>query len=202
MDSTQVLINSLMSANSVEELRNRLIPLLTRVAEAAPSSGLTNVTSSSLDVTTPSTGVRNIELPYEAIPLSGTTEMEAAEITHTSTGKTATVGFVDGSVYLTATGADGLGAVSASEDTTIIQYDSAVSFYNSLVTLSDGIIELNVNGTVIKCQYDGASQKLAFFGATPVAKAGAIADATDLLSLLTSVNSLLAALRSYGLISL
>jgi hypothetical protein len=32
MDSTQVLINSLMSANSVDELRNRLIPLLTRVA--------------------------------------------------------------------------------------------------------------------------------------------------------------------------
>jgi hypothetical protein len=34
MDSTQVLINSLSSANSVEELRNRLIPLLTRVADS------------------------------------------------------------------------------------------------------------------------------------------------------------------------
>jgi hypothetical protein len=61
MDSTQVLINSLMSANSVDELKNRLIPLLTIVAEAAPSGGLTNVTSSSLTITTPSTGVRNIE---------------------------------------------------------------------------------------------------------------------------------------------
>jgi len=61
MDSTQVLINSLSSANSVEELRNRLIPLLTRVADAAPSEGITSITSDSLDVTTPSVGVRNIE---------------------------------------------------------------------------------------------------------------------------------------------
>ena len=36
MDSMQVLINSLNSANSVEELRNRLIPLLTVVAQAGP----------------------------------------------------------------------------------------------------------------------------------------------------------------------
>ena len=61
MDSTQVLINSLATANSVEELRNRLIPLLTRVAEAAQSEGITSITSDSLDVTTPSVGVRNIE---------------------------------------------------------------------------------------------------------------------------------------------
>jgi prepilin-type processing-associated H-X9-DG protein len=68
-----------------------------------------------------------------AIPLSGTTEMGAAEITHTSTGKTANVGFVDGSVYLTATGADGTSTVSTSESTTIIQYDAAVSGYSSSV---------------------------------------------------------------------
>jgi len=61
MDSTQVLINSLATANSAEELRNRLIPLLTRVAEAAPSEGITSITSDSLEVTTPSVGVRNIE---------------------------------------------------------------------------------------------------------------------------------------------
>jgi hypothetical protein len=32
MDSTQVLINSLMSANSVDELKGRLVPLLTIVS--------------------------------------------------------------------------------------------------------------------------------------------------------------------------
>jgi len=136
-----------------------------------------------------------------AIPLSGTTEMGAAEITHTSTGKTANVGFVDGSVYLTATGADGGGTVAASYDTTTIQYDSTVSGYSSLVTLSDGFIDISINGTVIRCQYDGASQKLAFFGATPVVKAGAIADPTDLASLLTALPALLAAMRAYGLIA-
>ena len=135
-----------------------------------------------------------------AIPLSGTTEMEAAEITHTSTGKTASVGFVDGSVYLTATGADGLGTIAAGEDTTTIQYDAAVSNYSSSVILSDGVFEVSVNGVVIKGEYDGANQKLAFFGATPVVKAGAIADPTDLASLLTALPSLLAAMRAYGLI--
>ena len=50
-----------MSANSVDELKSRLIPLLTAVANEAPSGGLTNVTSSSMTITTPSTGVRNIE---------------------------------------------------------------------------------------------------------------------------------------------
>jgi len=135
------------------------------------------------------------------IPLAGTTEMEAAEITHTSTGKTASVGFVDGSVSLTAIGADGSGTISAGEDTTIVQYDSAVSGYSSIVTLSDGVFELSVNGVVIRGEWDGNNQKLAFFGATPVVKAAAIADPTDLLSLLTAVPALLAAMRAYGLIA-
>jgi prepilin-type processing-associated H-X9-DG protein len=136
-----------------------------------------------------------------SIPLAGTTQMGAAEITHTSTGKTANVGFVDGSVYLTATGADGGGTVSAGEDTTIIQYDAAVSGYSSSVLLSDGLIDISINGTVIQGEWDGDNQKLAFFGSTPVVKAAAIADPTDLASLLTALPSLLAAMRAYGLIA-
>jgi hypothetical protein len=102
---------------------------------------------------------------------------------------------------LTATGADGTSTVSTSETTTIIQYFSDVSGYSSSVSFSDSVFELDVNGVVIKGEFDGANQKLAFFGAAPVVKAASIADATTGTDVITQLNTLLAAMRAYGFIA-
>jgi hypothetical protein len=47
----------------------------------------------------------------------------------------------------------------------------------------------------------GATQKLGFWGATPVVRPAAVADATDAATVITQLNSLLAKLRTVGLIS-
>jgi hypothetical protein len=137
------------------------------------------------------------------IPLAGTTAMEAASITHTSTGKTATVQFIDGGVGLIGNGAAGTGTVFSGETNTIIQYDGVVSSYTQIITLGDGSITLTLGtGTVIELEWDGSDNKLSFFGVAPVAQQAPIADATDEASAISAVNDILAVLRSYGLIAI
>lgn len=47
----------------------------------------------------------------------------------------------------------------------------------------------------------GATEKLAFYGATPIVRPAAVADATDAASAITQLNALLARMRSLGLIT-
>lgn len=160
-------------------------------------------TDGSIDIDLTDPSAPDLSIADYAIPLAGTTEMQAAEITHTSTGKTATLGFVDGSVYLVSTGAAGTGALATSASTAIIQYDAAVSGYSSLVTCADGVINLGVNGNILALEFDGSENKVGFFlkSSTPSALADPIADATDATDVITKFNTLLAAMRAYGLIA-
>jgi hypothetical protein len=147
---------------------------------------------------------RQIEVEnLNQIPLAGTTAMEAASITHTSTGKTASVQFIDGGVGLEGNGAAGTGYVFSGEDNTIIQYDDGVSGYISQINLADGSIALSLTGgAVMELEWDGSDNKLSFFNVAPVSKQAAIADATDEASAISAVNDILAVLRSYGLIAI
>jgi hypothetical protein len=45
MSTLQTNINTLMNSNSVEELRNRMVPILTNLADTPPGSGIAEVTS-------------------------------------------------------------------------------------------------------------------------------------------------------------
>jgi hypothetical protein len=138
-----------------------------------------------------------------SIPLAGTTQMGAAEITHTSTGKTDTIGFIDGSVYIISTGAAGNGNLSTSGSTALIEYNAAVSGYSSTVSCTDGVINLGVNGNTLALEFDGSNNKIGFFGKTSATsvQASPIIDATNATDVITQLNTLLAAMRAYGLIA-
>jgi hypothetical protein len=45
-----------------------------------------------------------------------------------------------------------------------------------------------------------ATEKISFYGATPIVRPAAVADATDAASAITQVNALIAAIESLGLI--
>jgi len=46
-----------------------------------------------------------------------------------------------------------------------------------------------------------ATEKISFFGATPVVKQNHVVDATDAATAITSLNSVIAALETYGLLA-
>lgn len=60
--------------------------------------------------------------------------------------------------------------------------------------LSDG----NDAGTILG---QSASDKVGFFGTTPIVQEAAIADATDAATAITQVNAVIAALEAYGLLA-
>lgn len=63
-----------------------------------------------------------------------------------------------------------------------------------VIQLSNG----DTDGTVLG---QSATDLVGFHGATPVARAAAIANATDAATVITQLNALLAALRTKGLIA-
>jgi hypothetical protein len=60
--------------------------------------------------------------------------------------------------------------------------------------LSDG----NSDGTTLG---QSSTDKIAFYGATPIVRPAAIADATDAATVITRANAILAQLRNLGLIA-
>lgn len=60
--------------------------------------------------------------------------------------------------------------------------------------LSDG----NDDGTTLG---QSSTDKIAFYGATPINRPAAIADATDAASVITRANAIIVALRNLGLIA-
>ena len=60
--------------------------------------------------------------------------------------------------------------------------------------LSDG----NDNGQILG---QSATDKVGFFGTTPVVQQATVADATDAATAITQVNAVIAALEAYGLLA-
>jgi hypothetical protein len=209
MDSTQVLINSLMSANSVDELKSRLIPLLTAVAQEGPSgSGITSILSDTLTVTEDG-GVARVELPYEGIPLTGTEEdkpltgtikvEEAVKLAEWTIGdEVYSIGFVEGSFMFTVVNTVSGAFNRLSLDTAGVSSSLAIGDGTTGALFSLGITSGTRKALIL-------SDELGFFDKAelgpPSAQAAAIADATDATDVITQLNTLLAAMRAYGLIA-
>lgn len=72
-----------------------------------------------------------------------------------------------------------------------------------IMTSHNGVFTISTNSFTEYgiCFQSSPSKKLAFYGATPVTQPSAITDATDAASAITQLNSLLAKLRTLGLIA-
>jgi hypothetical protein len=198
MDSTQVLINSLGSANSIEELRNRLIPLLTRVAQSGPSGGVNTITSTdgSVDVDLADPSEPDLSIANYAIPLAGTENIDEGAVF--GSGRVATLTFESDSLNLETS--------DESHASSILITPSTVSFQSNGAELNctDGVVSISSipnQGLQI-----GTNVNLMTFGIfskyeSGVTQAAAIADATNATDVITQLNTLLAAMRAYGFIA-
>ena len=174
------------------------------------SGGITSIESDSLDVSIDG-GVAKVELPYEGIPLTGTEEDKPLTgAIKVAEGINLAEWTVGNELYVI--GFEDTGFVVRNLNTVTNAYNRftfGLAGSDIMLEVSDG--SGSRSSAVVSRIVEGSrealilSDKLAFFNkadsVTPATQAAAIADATDATDVITQLNTLLAAMRSYGLIA-
>jgi hypothetical protein len=143
-----------MSATSFEELRNRMVAILTTIADTPPGSGITEVTSVDGSIT--------IDNTDPSAP-----DLSANQITSLN---------FEGDTF----------AEFRSEGGIVLYAKMPNANFSNPFTIAN----------------DAGVIKIGFFDKSDAsAQAAAIADATDATDVITQLNTLLAAMRAYGLIA-
>jgi hypothetical protein len=91
-----------------------------------------------------------------------------------------------------------VGGVSGTQRLTIAKSDGQLTVNGNLNLATKDLVTDTTTGTKIGT---ATTQKIGFFGATPVVQQAAVADATDAATAITQLNDLLAAMRTLGLIA-
>jgi hypothetical protein len=184
--------------------------------------GLSSIESSTLDVSI-ADGVATVDLPYEGIPLAGTEtgapitgdlqvkdldgeEWRLKYIDNNEEEQGLGFQFVDDltNVYQSAlysNTSDGSQSMIGISSSPIMQYIAPSAAYFNTVSLGqEGYQVILRNSDMFSVSDNGTTRSLGFFGQGSV-QAAAIADATDATDVITQLNTLLAAMRAYGLIA-
>jgi hypothetical protein len=184
---------------------------------------VTDIQSTTLDVSI-ADGVATVDLPYEAIPLSGTEtgapitgDLQVKDLDgesfkmfyNNADPEEQGLGFqfidLNGNTYATAQYAnvnDGSQYIigNLSGQSTLIYIAPSAAYTNEVRVEPDGAFFSIRGNQIITAQDNGTGSQFGVFGRLSP-QAAAIADPTDLASLLTALPSLLAAMRAYGLIA-
>ena len=98
MSALQTNINTLMSATSFEELRNRMVAILTTIADTPPGSGITEVTSVDGSITIDNTdpSVPDLSIPsgaFTPVPSDVTGSVTITSGFYSRSGQVVTMSF-------------------------------------------------------------------------------------------------------------
>jgi hypothetical protein len=209
MESIQVLINSINKAPNFEALKGQLVVALTQVYEnGGGGGGITGITSTdgsiTIDNTDPSVPDLSVSLPIQfelgSNPDTGTGFL--AESVGANEDDFLKIGWSDSSNLI-------IGRFSADyEQQSSIEFSApgggvALSCLgestSSSLSLNGTSASLNAGSNSIRI----TSTEFGLFdkGESPSTQAAAIADATNTTDVITQLNTLLAAMRAYGLIA-